>query len=160
MAPQYVSLLTTAAVIVAAFAGIQLRRAQERLLRRMVRSREVTFRCYVRARKPTILGIELPYRGEMRLIVRGDAIEVSFGFAPLRIALGMEAYFLARDTSIEVRPGAFGREWIRLTGQSAGRDNEISVWDEKGLRPAWNALIAAGVTPVGLPPKATDIRLK
>jgi hypothetical protein len=38
---------------------------------------------------------------------------VSFGFTPLRVALGMEAYFLARATSIEVRPGAFGREWIR-----------------------------------------------
>jgi hypothetical protein len=158
MAPQYVSLVTAAVVIMTALAGIQLWRAQERTPRRLVRSKEETFRAYVRAQRATAIGINLYYQGEMRLIVRGDAIEVSFGFAPLRIAFGMEAYFLARDTSIEVWSGAFGREWVRLKDRDHG--SEISVCREKGLRPAWNALITAGATPIGPPPEAVDIRLR
>jgi hypothetical protein len=41
----------------------------------------------------------------------------------------MEAYFLARDTSIEVWSGAFGREWVRLKDRDQG--TEISVCRER-----------------------------
>jgi hypothetical protein len=60
--------------------------------------------------------------------------------------------FPATAVTIETSRGRWGREWIRLTGESAGKVIRLSITNRKNMREAWDALVGAGVVPVGEPP--------
>ncbi len=88
----------------------------------------------------------------------GDAIEVSSSVAPLRVVMGLEYYFPAAQTSIELSrsPSLIYRgDWIVLTGRQAGKDIQVAIttMNDYTLLDAWNALVGAGAIPAGLPPQ-------
>jgi len=88
----------------------------------------------------------------MNLIVRAEYIEISCPIPFIAAALSMEFYFPAAAVTIETSKSRWGREWIRLTGESAGKVIGLSIANRKNMREIWDALAAAGAAPVGVPP--------
>ena len=161
MPPQDVLALCVAAGLVFIYGRIWSRRHREAPLRREIRARDVSFRMIpdqVRVSDPggwpKWAGVSAP----MSLFVKGDAIEVSSTVAALRVVMGLEYYFPAAETSIELSRSPsriFRRDWIVLTGRQAGKDIQVAVTttDRSSLVEAWSALVAAGAIPAGLPPQ-------
>ena len=161
MPPQDALALCVAAGFVLIYGRIWFRRHREAPLRREIRTRDVTFRAVldrVKVSEPgrrTWAGVTAP----MDLLVRGDAIEVSSTVAPVRVVMGLEYYFPAAQTSIELSrsPSLIYRgDWIVLTGRQAGKDIQVAIttMNDSALVDAWNALAGAGAIPAGLPPQA------
>lgn len=105
MPPQDALALCVAAGFVFIYGRIWFRRHREAPLRWEIRTRDVTFRTVLERVKvsdsggwPKWAGVSAP----MGLLVRGDAIEVSSSVAPLRVVMGLEYYFPAAETSIEL----------------------------------------------------------
>jgi hypothetical protein len=159
--PQDVLALCVAAGFVFIYGRIWFRRHREAPLRREIRARDVTFRMIPDQVKvsdsggwPKWAGVSAP----MGLFVRGDAIEVSSTVAPLRVVMGLEYYFPAAETPIELSRSPsriYRRDWIVLTGRQAGKDIQVAVttMNRSRLLEAWNALVTAGAIPAGLPPQ-------
>ncbi len=161
MPPQDVLAVCVAAGLVFIYGRIWSRRHRQAPLQREIRTRDVTFRAVLDrvkvsepGRRPTWAGVTAP----MDLLVRGDAIEVSSAVAPVRVVMGLECYFPAAQTSIELSrsPSLIYRgDWIVLTGRQAGRDIQVAITTMNDCAPldAWNALVGAGAIPAGLPPR-------
>jgi hypothetical protein len=142
------------------FGKIWLKSRQEAPFRREVRAQGVTFRTRLSIVKTmTKRGWWTGPYGEIYLIVREDAFEISCGISPIRVVLGLEYYFRARETTIEVSrlPGIIKRDWIVVTGQQLGRESQFAIAQRRDLGDAWNALVGAGAVPVGLPPPLREV---
>jgi hypothetical protein len=144
------------------FGRIWLRRHREAPLRREIRTRDVTFRTVldrVKASDPGGRAKWVEVSAPMSLLVRGDAIEVSSSAAPLRVVMGLEYYFPAAETSVELSRSPslliYRRDWIVLTRRQAGKDIQVAIttMNDSTLVEAWNALVNAGAIPAGLPPR-------
>jgi hypothetical protein len=126
---QYVMVAIVAAGLSLVCGQIWLRRRRVTPLRREIRARNITFRAaldrvYV-IEPGTSPGsdFEVPISSPVELIIRGDAFEVSSA-RPFGRVMGLEYFFMARETSVELNrpiPGSTGR--IRRLGSScaAGR---------------------------------------
>ncbi len=94
----------------------------------------------------------------MELVVRVDAFEVLCPLRLVRVVLGLEYYFKARETTIRVTrapSGILKRDWIVVTGQRLGQEIQLAIAQSTyrgGILDAWNALLRAGSVPVGPPP--------
>lgn len=94
----------------------------------------------------------------MALHVRYDSFDISSTFLPFRVVMGMEYYFKSSETSIETSraPSRSSRlKWIVVTGRQRGYEIKLAITNpnEGQLHDAWNALVAAGATPIGPPPR-------
>ena len=160
------------AVVVTAFAlgfgQVWLRRRREAPLRREIRSQNVTFWTSL-----TEVAVKEPYgwprwlalNSVMALYVRGDSFEISSTVPPIRVLMGEEYYFRARETFIETSrdPNILhsALNWIVVTGSQRGEEIKLAITkrNESQLYDAWNALVAAGAVPIGQPPQAQIDRL-
>jgi len=96
-------------------------------------------------------------KGATALIVRADTFEVSAITVPCRAFFGMEYYFRARDTTIEMGElplvsFILKKTWIIVRGLHGNRRIELALNSENYLYDAWVALVRAGAVPVGPPP--------
>lgn len=98
--------------------------------------------------KASVLGMMLSARGPLELIVRDDAFEISHPFALARFLFGQEYAYRAGDTTIEVVPGLL-HDWIEVNGQQAGQAARIWIGRRNLNRQIWDALVHAGVHPIG-----------
>jgi hypothetical protein len=124
-------------------------------LRREMKAQAATFRTELR-------WVKIPVRpwwlygaedgiSNMELIVRGDMFKVGNVLSAL---LGMEYYFRAWETTVEVSRDPLGiygidgkREWIVVTGTQDGREFQLAMTKKYFLDDVWNALIRAGAVP-------------
>lgn len=156
---QLVLAVVVAVGVAVSFGRIWLRRHKDAPLRREVRAQDVIFRTELEYVKMT------PNRewwtgtsSWMELVVRVDAFEVSCPLRPVRVVLGLEYYFKARETTIRVTKAPSGilkRDWIVVTGQRLGQEIQLAIAQSTyrgGIPDAWNALVRAGSVPVGPPP--------
>jgi hypothetical protein len=93
----------------------------------------------------------------MALIVRTDTFEVTATTQLFQIIFGMEYYFRARDTTIEVGElPSFSfvgkKNWIIVRSQQGDRRTELAIASKNYLYDAWVALNRAGAVPLGPPP--------
>jgi hypothetical protein len=160
LAMQYVFVVVVVVMFTVIFGKEWLKRRQEAPLRREVRAQEIIFRTrlYDVKEKKSQEWLTAMY-GEIYLIVRAEAFEISCIIPPIRVVLGLEYYFRARETTIEVTrlPGIPKREWIVVTGRQLGKEIRLAIAQTRDLRDAWNALVAAGAVPVGLPPQRREV---
>jgi hypothetical protein len=93
----------------------------------------------------------LAVKGPLRLVVRGEAFEVSHSFPPVRFLFGQRYCYRAEDTTIKAVTG-LRHDWIDIDGQPAG--TAVRTWIRRpGMnRQIWNALIRAGAHPTGPAP--------
>jgi hypothetical protein len=167
MQQHYEELISWAALFAVACGVVWLRRRREAPLRREVRAQGITFQAVVKAKMMNTLGSESSFRNEMNLVVRADSFEISIGFAPVRIVMGMEYYFKAAETTIELRhvtpkmPGMKAQDWIVAKTQHSGRDLQISFtnynYTNTSIPAVWDALVMVGAIPIGPPPKGSLI---
>lgn len=124
-------------------------------LRRETGGEEITFQLRLDHVKAVGRSGSSSLRGAMTLIVRTDTFEVSAITTPFRAFLGMDYYFRARDTTIEVSeyPSFVQKmDWIVVRGQQGGMRAELAIASENYLYDAWVALVRAGAVPLGPPP--------
>jgi hypothetical protein len=166
-----------AVVVVAGSAFVITTYRRGRPLRREMRERPLTFAARVDVRGFNYRG----FRGTFDLIVHGDMFEVSA--VPLPGLLGDQWIYRARDTTMEVVPGrrhelikiawlptaGRGTSKVSVLGNLGGPLGEvvavfcalspvgpapIRIRGRKGMNPEiWDALVRAGVHPVGDPPQ-------
>lgn len=156
---QVVLAVVVAVGLAVGFGQIWLRRRKEAPLRREVRAQGVTFRTELEYVKTITRhgGWTRPY-GLMELVVRADAFEVSCPLRPVGVVLGLEYYFRAHETTIQVSrvPSAvYKRDWIVVTGRRFGQEIQLAIAQRNYrdcLPDAWNALVRAGSVAVGPPP--------
>jgi hypothetical protein len=157
----FVLLAIVAVVIVGTtIGGVLLQRRRETPLRREVRSKAITFRIslpQVKERQSIGFPRWLALNSIMALYVRGDAFEISSTIPPFRVIIGVEYYFRAPETTIEVtqEPSALSKmDWIVVTGRRDGEEVKLAITtrDPSQLHESWNALAAAGSVPIGPPP--------
>jgi hypothetical protein len=106
----YVLLACVVVLFSFVYGRIWLQRHRETPLRRELRARNATFRAALKRVTVITSGWsqqssddEMPIKGPMELIVRGgDAFEVSCPIPPLRVLMGLEYYFRASETSVEL----------------------------------------------------------
>lgn len=129
---QYVMLTLAVAAFLVICGRIWLWRRREAPRRQEIRARPITFQTRldgvrIMTRRLRWLGADdLVINAPMELIVRDDAFEVSAANSSAR-AVGLEYYFSAPETSVEVwrrlpriyGPGS-GKEWILLRSRPAG----------------------------------------
>lgn len=166
---QYLLLALAIAVLAVIYGRIWLRRHRTAPLRHEIRAREITFRSgldRVRVTEPALqllgTGSAESIRSPMELIVRGDAFEISSTSPFGRMVMGMEYYFRARETSVEIRrpiPRLLRmdgeKEWIVVQGRQAGK--EIQLWImKKNLNEVWTALVDVGAVPRSAGPSALE----
>jgi hypothetical protein len=141
-----------------AYALVWLKRRRDASIRREARAQSVSFRGGFKAKRINPLGHEFVFHQDMDLIVRGDILEISSTIAPLRFIMGFEYYFRAHETTIHFKcvsarlGGNSDHEWIVIKGGDLGGSNRMLISNNYKLYDAWNALVRAGVTPVGPPP--------
>lgn len=163
MPPQDIFALCVAAGFAVIYGRIWLRRYREAPLRRMTRARDMTFKAIPDKVAVSGSGGLLKWaavNAPMSLSVRGDAIEISSTVAPLRVVMGLEYYFPAAETSIELSRSpspASRRNGIVLTRRQSRKDIQvaITITDDHTLLEAWNAFVTAGAIPAGPPPQVT-----
>jgi hypothetical protein len=107
--------------------------------------------------------------GVCHLTVHGDVFEVA-GTIPMPL-FGQQQWYRASDTTMEVVPGR-RRDWIQIASRSQSRwASKVRIsppyppwmgfghsYDRRGThrwmtRQIWDALVRAGVHPVGPPPQ-------
>jgi hypothetical protein len=157
---EFVMVAAVVSMFTIIFGKVWLKRREEAPLRREVRAQGIIFRTrlYNVKEKKSQEWFTAMYR-EIYLIVRADAFEISCIIPPIRVVLGLEYYFRARETTIEVSrlPGIKNRDWIVVTGRQRGKEIRLAIAQTRDLRDAWNALVAAGAVPVGLPPQLREV---
>ena len=132
LAMQYVMLAAVVAGFSVVLGGVWLRRRREAPLRREIRAQDVTFRTgvAVRLKESHGWGGWLDLKSVMALVVRSDAIEISSMAWPIRVVMGEEYYFRARETTIQVRrepSRPFELKWIVVTGRKDGKDVKLAI---------------------------------
>jgi len=157
---QYVMVAVVAAGFSLIYGRIWLRRHRETLLRREIRARDITFRTgldHVTVIEPGWLqpgsDFEVPISSPIDLIVRGDAFEVSSARSFGRVVMGLEYFFRAPETSVELNrliPRIYGKDEpprIILRGWRAGQKIQLTITQKDDPLAIWNALIEAGAVP-------------
>ena len=157
---QYVMVTVVVAGLSLIYGRIWLRRRRETPLRREVRAREITFRVTldrVSVREPCWLqpdsDFDVPISSPVELIVRGDAFEVSSARSLGRVVMGLEYYFRAGETSVELNrpiPRIYGIDTplrIIVRGWQAGKKVQLTIRQKNDPLEIWNALTAAGAVP-------------
>jgi hypothetical protein len=162
---QYVLLAVVLAVFVINLGQVWLRRRREAVLRREIRSQNVTFWTLL----PQVKVNEgygwprwLSLNSSMALYVRGDSFDISSTILPSRVVMGMEYYFKASETSIETSRAPSRSDalnWIIVTGSQRGEEIKLAITNGNAgqLHDAWNALVAVGAIPIGPPPGGPDL---
>jgi hypothetical protein len=152
------------AIVVAGFSliygRIWLRRHREMPLRYEIRTRDITFRATldrVTVIEPGWLqpgrDFAVPMSSPVDLIVRGDAFEVSSGNPFGRAVMGLEYFFRASETSVELnRPVSrtHGKDTpprIIERGWQGGKKIQLAIKQKHDPIEIWNALTVAGVVP-------------
>lgn len=155
---QYVLTVIVVAGLSLIAGRIWLRRRRETPLRREIRARDITFRAVldrVEVTEPgTLPGDDfgVPVSSPVELIIRDDAFEVSSG-RPLGRVMGLEYFFRARETSVELNrsvPRIYGTGTpprIIVRGWQGGRKIQLTIRQKNDPLDIWNALIAAGAVP-------------
>lgn len=140
------------ALLFAAFAvAASSRRRRNGPLRQEMRARPtLMFRARVDV-KANILGIMVPARGRLDLIVREGAFEVSHPSPLARFLFGQDYCYRAGDTTVQAIPGLL-RDWIEIGGQAVDPADRIQVRRRNANRQIWDALISAGAHPIGPSP--------
>jgi hypothetical protein len=118
------------------------RRRREEPLRNEMQARAVTFR--------TRVGVN-DQRGPLYLTVRGDLFEVSDPIPLARFLFGHDYCYRAEDTTVEVVSGLW-HEWIEIGGRPGTGIAPIQIGQRKMNRQIWDALVHAGVYPIGPAP--------
>jgi hypothetical protein len=130
-------------------------------LRRETAGQEITFE--IRLDHVKVFGSGwTDVKGAMVLIVRTDTFEVSAVAVPFKAFFGMDYYFRARDTTIELGelPSIsyfLKKTWLIIKGQSGNRKLELAFNSENSVYDVWVALIRAGATPIGSPPPIPSV---
>lgn len=152
-----------AAVFTIGLGQVWLRRRREAPLRWAIRSQKVTFWISLNQVKEESPGWPrwLALNSMMALYVRGDSVEISSMVPPIRVLMGMEYYFKARETFVEIskEPSMFSAlNWIVITGSRRGREIKVAIMKRNEIQffDAWNALVVAGAVPIG-PPRGVRI---
>ena len=137
---QYVLVTVVVAGLSPIYGWIWLRRRRETPLRREIRARDVTFRVTlgrVGVREPGWLqpdsDFDVPVSSPVELIARGDAFEISSARSLGRAVMGLEYFFRARETSVELNrpiPRIYGIDTpprIIVRGwQAGGKSSSLS----------------------------------
>jgi hypothetical protein len=118
-----------------------------------MRARDVTFRVvldHVSVREPGWLqpdhDFDVPISSPVELIVRGDAFEISSALSLGRVVMGLEYFFRARETSVELNrpvPRIYGWDTpprIVVRGWQAGRKVQLTIRQNNDPLEIWNAL--------------------
>ncbi len=159
---QYALLVCGVVGLTIIYGRIVLRRRREAPLRREIRAQSITFRTELgHVKTMTSRGWWTGPYGLIELIVRTDGFEVSSAIPPVRVALGLEYYFRACDTTIEVSQlpsGVYKRDWIVIKGQQLDKEVQLAIAQKSSLHEAWNALARAGAVPIGPPPGDLSVR--
>jgi len=96
---------------------------------------------------------EVPISSPVELIIRNDTFEISSGLSLGRMAMGLEYFFRARETSVELNrrvPRIYGKDTsprIIVRGWHAGKKIQLTIRQKNDPLPIWNALIEAGAVP-------------
>jgi hypothetical protein len=157
---QYVLVTVVVAGLSLFYGRVWLRRRRQTPLRREIRARDVTFRVpldRVRVREPGWLqpdsDFDVPISSPVELIVRGDAFEISSALSLGRVVMGLEYYFRAAETSVELNrpiPRIYGIDTppqIIVRGWQAGKRVQLTVRQKKDPLKIWDALTGAGAVP-------------
>jgi hypothetical protein len=150
----YIDVIITLACFLLVFGLFSFKYHLNAPIRHEIRAKDIIFRTSVKARVATALFGEVAINGSVKLIVRTDAFEVSHPFLLVRIILGQEYFFKAKEVTIEMHEGMWNREWIIIKGETSSRQAQISITNTHNLHVAWNALVSVGAVPVGPPPQA------
>ena len=143
------------------FGQVWFKRYRETGLRREIRAQSITFKTRVDYIKvmgagPLEQGREeiVPgFTNQLQLVVRGDAIEISSAIALVRAILGLEYYFRAHETSVElyrILPRIYGRDSparIVVRGWQGDKQIQVVIVKKHDLQVTWNALVSAGAVP-------------
>jgi hypothetical protein len=157
---QYVLTAIVVAGLSLIYGRIWLRRRRETPLRRELRARDITFRAAldrVYVIEPGWLqpgrDFEVPIISPVELIVRGDAFEVSSTLSFGRALMGLEYFFRAGETSVELNrpiPRIYGTDTpprIVVRGWQDGKKIQLTIRQKNDPLQIWNALTAAGAIP-------------
>ena len=85
---------------------------------------------------------------EGQVSLRDGLIEVGHTWSVARRLNRGQFRFPARETRIGVESGAFGRQWLVISGPSGGRPAFVSIrpLSRAALEEIWHALVAAGAS--------------
>lgn len=159
---QYALLACVVVGLTIVYGRIVLRRRRETPLRHEIRAQGITFRTGLdHIRTVTSRGWRTGPYGLIELIVRADGFEISSAIPPVRVALGLEYYFRARDTTIEVSrlpSGIYKSDWIVITDQRLDKVTKLAITQKNNLYETWNALVRVGAVPLGPPPSDLLVR--
>ena len=156
---QYVMVAIVVAVFSLIYGRIWLRRYRETPLRRELRARDITFRAnldhvtLIEQGQPPCSDFEVPISRPIELIVRGDAFEVSSAWSFGRVVMGLEYYFRARETSVELNriiPRIYGTDTpprIVVRGWQVDKKIQLTITQKNDPLEIWNALTGAGAVP-------------
>jgi hypothetical protein len=157
---QYVMVTVVIAVFALTYGRVWLRRWRQTPLRREVRAREITFRVTLDRVSVTEPGwlqpdsdFDVPISSPVELIVRGDGFEVSSARPLGRVVMGLEYYFRAGETSVELNrpiPRIYGIDTpprIIVRGWRAGKKVQLTIRQKNDPLQIWSALTGAGAVP-------------
>jgi hypothetical protein len=124
-------------------------------VRAAARAQPVTFTAPVKIilKSGSGRGIYGPGVDVANLTVCGDVIEISNPARLGRLLAGREFFLDPRSMTLRVERAYGRRERIIIVGVSEGRYVEMTMTSVPGLRPIWEALVAAGAEPAGGPPQ-------
>jgi hypothetical protein len=157
---QYVMLAVVVAGLSFIYGRIWLGRHRDVPLRREIRARDITFRAGLY--RVTVVepgwwlpgsDFEVPISSPVELIIRGDAFEISSGLSLGRVVMGLEYFFRARETSVELNrpvPRIYGKDTfprIIVRGWHAGKKIQLTIRQKNDPLLIWNALIEVGAVP-------------
>jgi len=156
---QYVVLVIVVAGLTFVYGRIWVRRRKEAPLRDQIRARNITFRAILDSvvvlEPGSLLGGDFgaAITRPVELMVRGDAFEVSSGVPVVREAMGLQYFFIASETSVELNrpvPRIYGRDTragIIVRGWQDGKKIQLTITQKNDHLDIWNALTAAGAVP-------------
>jgi hypothetical protein len=158
---QYVLAMVVVAGLSLVYGRIWLERRRDAPLRREIRARDITFRValeHVTVIRPGLLqpggDFGVAIQGPVDLVIRGDAFEISSAVPLCRVVMGLEYYFRASETSVELNwpiPRIYGidtKPRLVMRGRHEGKKIQLRI-EQKNLQEIWNAVMAAGAVPGG-----------
>lgn len=101
--------------------------------------------------KQNLLGPWLSASGPCDLTVHGDAFKVSNVFPPAWFLFGQQWCYRADEMTMEGEPDR-QHGWIEIAARNRPDGPRIRLGRKRMNRPIWDALVQAGVHPVGAPP--------
>jgi hypothetical protein len=112
-------------------------------------AQDVTGCWAVRMRTEDLMAVHGPGMNSGTVNLRGEFIEVTHSFSLGRALNGWEFHFPVREARLSIDPGAFGRQWLVITGTSSGRPASVAVslGNRAALEQMWHVLTAAGARP-------------